>query len=145
MNLSLNSQKNDLESEMNAFYSKEALLYGGYLIQSDFTEKAITAQAILESALPIAGFGISKGIARFSPKAVRNVSGEMGEAGTVGAMKARNVKPLDDLVKLPDGSIVTQGGRKLTQGQIDELSKLDLSRWNQGSHDSIADTFLKHY
>ncbi|MMZ65775.1 hypothetical protein D1872_282080 [compost metagenome] len=22
---------------------------------------------------------------------------------------------------------------------------MDLSRWNQGSHDSIADTFLKHY
>ncbi|MFD3262293.1 hypothetical protein ACE3MQ_27235, partial [Paenibacillus lentus] len=51
-----------------------------------------------------------------------------GEVGTVGAMKARSINPLDDLVKLPGGSIVTQGGRKLTKAQVDELSKLDLSR-----------------
>ncbi|MMZ62063.1 hypothetical protein D1872_242490 [compost metagenome] len=62
------------------FTARKTLLYGGYLIQSDFTEKAITAQAILESALPIAGFGISKGIARFGSKGVRSVSGEMGNS-----------------------------------------------------------------
>ncbi|WP_334075542.1 MULTISPECIES: hypothetical protein [Paenibacillus] len=73
-------QDNDLESEINALYSKKTLLYGGYLIQSDFTEKAITAQAILESALPIAGFGISKGIARFGSKGVRSVPKVTGEA-----------------------------------------------------------------
>ncbi|WP_334075560.1 RHS repeat-associated core domain-containing protein [Paenibacillus sp. A14] len=83
------SQKNDLESEINAFYSKETLLYGGYLDQEEYSGKWKTAEAVLEVALPAAGFGLSKGIARFGFKgAVRSVPKGTGEtAQNSGSLK----------------------------------------------------------
>ncbi|WP_059050262.1 RHS repeat-associated core domain-containing protein [Paenibacillus senegalimassiliensis] len=99
------SQKNDLESELNAFYSKEVVLYGGYLNQIEVNEKAITAQAILEVATGLAGFGISKGIMKFGSKGAQSVVKGAETVSKIG----------DDFGKL--GKVIENPGLKVDWGQ----------------------------
>jgi len=64
-----------MEDVVNAFFSKEALLFSLYLEQVKVTDNALVVQSIAE--ISVAGFAISKGIFSLGSRLV-------GAAGKVG-------------------------------------------------------------
>jgi hypothetical protein len=67
------AQSGDNADVINAFFTKENLLYTGYLEQLEFSEKALAIQSVIESVTAL-GFGIAKGVAMFAPRRVPAVS-----------------------------------------------------------------------